>query len=123
MSANQIAASKASPGIFINLSLTIYTIGVLYRFAAKFDTFADQITPEITKGFRVVMFLGGLFLLIGLSRTVGQQYDLTRFFILALMIAMNVYMDEIWVQIMSPKKSKKIERILKSKGGKKKNDE
>ena len=115
-------SNKASPGIFINLSLAIYTLGVLYRFAVKFDTVGDQVTPEIKKGFRVVMFLAGMFLLIGLSRTVGQQYDLTRFFILVLMIALNTYMDEVWVQIMSPKKSKKIEKILKGKDGKKKND-
>jgi len=102
--ANQIANSKASAGIFINLALVIYLMGFLYQASMKVDQiqeFADK-EPVVGDSYKVVMFLGAVFLLIGLSRTIGNQYDLTRFFILAIVFALNLFFDDVYQKVMTP---------------------
>ena len=102
--ANQIANSKASAGIFINLALVIYLMGFLYKASMKVDQiqeFADK-EPVVDQVYKVVMFLGAVFLLIGLSRTIGNQYDLTRFFILAIVFALNLFFDDVYQKVMVP---------------------
>jgi len=106
--ANQIANSKASAGIFINLSLVIYVLGFIYKSLMTMDQVKDVVkeNPQIKSGYKVTMFLGSLFLLIGLSRAIGGQYDLTRFFILAIAIGLNVFFDDVEEKVMG-KKGKK----------------
>ena len=115
MSANQIANSKASAGIFINMSLVIYTLGFLFKWAKNIEAIKDEITPQIMSIYRGVMFLGALFLLIGLSRTIGAQYDLTRFFILAIVFALNIFFDDVYQRVMNPEKGKKGKKGKKNK--------
>lgn len=107
MGANQVANSKASAGIFINMALVIYILGFLFKWAKSIESVKEQITPQILSIYRGVMLLGALFLLIGLSRTIGAQYDLTRFFILAIVFALNIFFDDVYERVMKPNKSKK----------------
>ena len=100
--ANQVANSKASAGIFINLALGIYIFGFIFKWAKKLDPIREVMTDEIMQVYRAVMMAGSLFLLIGLSRTIGTQYDLTRFLILALMFALNIFFDEVYERVMEP---------------------
>ncbi len=106
--ANQIANSKASAGIFINMSLAIYVLGFIYKSLMTIDQFKDIVkeNKQIKSVYNVTMFLGSLFLLIGLSRAIGGQYDLTRFFILAIAIGLNVFFDDVEEKVMG-KKGKK----------------
>lgn len=106
--ANQIANSKAPAGIFINLSLAIYVLGFIYKSLMTMDQVKDVVkqNPQIKSGYKVTMFLGSLFLLIGLSRTIGGQYDLTRFFILAIAIGLNVFFDDVEEKVMGKKDKK-----------------
>ncbi len=106
--ANQIANSKASAGIFINMALVIYVLGFIYKSLMTIDQFKDIVkeNKQIKSVYKVTMFLGSLFLLIGLSRAIGGQYDLTRFFILALAIGLNVFFDDVEEKVMG-KKGKK----------------
>ena len=109
--ANQIANSKASAGIFINLALVIYLMGFLYQASMKVDQiqeFADK-EPVVDQAYKVVMFLGAVFLLIGLSRTIGNQYDLTRFFILAIVFALNLFFDDVYQKVMVPEEEEEEE--------------
>ena len=105
--ANAVAASKASAGIFINLALVIYTLGVIYKFILTIDSLKEKVSPQIKQYHRLVMFLGALFLMIGLSRTIGSQYDLTRFFILAIMFSINMFFDELYDSAIAKKKKNK----------------
>lgn len=107
--ANQVASSKASAGIFINLALGIYIFGFIFKWARKMDPIRDVMTEQVIQAYRALMMAGALFLLIGLSRTIGSQYDLTRFFILALVFGLNMQFDEVYERVMKPegKKSKK----------------
>ena len=108
--ANQIASSKASAGIFINIALAVYVLGFIYKWAITIDDFKDVVkdNKQIGYGYKVTMFLGAISLLIGLSRAIGVQYDLTRFFILAIAIGLNVFFDDVYENVMgSGKKGKK----------------
>ena len=100
--ANQIANSKASAGIFINMALVIYVLGFIYKWAMTIDQVKDvaRDNKQIRYIYKVVMFLGALFLLIGLSRAIGGQYDLTRFFILATAIGLNTFFDDVYEKVM-----------------------
>ena len=106
--ANQIANSKASAGIFINMSLAIYVLGFIYKSLMTIDQFKDIVkeNKQIKSVYNVTMFLGSLFLLIGLSRAIGGQYDLTRFFILAIAIGLNVFFDDVEEKVMGRGKGK-----------------
>lgn len=104
--ANQLANSKASAGIFINLALGIYIFGFIFKWAKKMEPVRNVMTDEIMQVYRAVMMAGALFLLIGLSRTIGSQYDLTRFFILALVFGLNMQFDEVYERVMKPKDKK-----------------
>ena len=107
--ANQIAGSKASAGMFINMSLTIYVLSFIYRWIMEIPSVeksAKKNMKHIKPIYNTTMFIAAVFLLIGLSRAIGTQYDLTRFFILAIAIGLNVFFDDVHSKVLGKDKKK-----------------